>query len=268
MTLAIYIQDGDTTSGEIAYRDEVLNAGSIFCHDFADPYCWLPTAPVVNSAEIANLVDGAPVATLVKPGAALDYLADRGFQKTATDNTHYIKLGNALDYFQTNLDHDFAVIIWATLPAADPSSTGGFLLRKCTGTNNAAPGIQIGVSGGYATIMLVDVKFSNNTANRDARYNGAIGSAPGLHQFGVVRVGTTLSIVYDGALVAPTPIAAIATMTANAAPITLGAQPTSSFTAIDDVILHRALAEDLTVSGLSAAAVVAADYAANSGRFV
>ena len=251
----------DTTLPKIL-ADRLLNAGSLFLMDFLRLGCWNPATDVVaDGATVRNLVTGGAAGTLKIPVVGdLTFETGLGFKLKDTANFGRVQIGAGTDYFQTNLSDDYLIIAWATYPATDLLTTPtGFLVTKGNSSLYELQGPFLAkryISG--TLVGKLDSASDNGT-----QVPGA--SPAGKHQYAIAKVGTTQTLYTDGVAVASV-TNADANMIANANPLNFG-NPASSGTAAGGVILHRIYGENLTISGLTPAAVVAADYATNSSRF-
>lgn len=253
------------TSLPVAKTDLLINAGSLFLLDFLRLGSWNPaTDTVANDAVVRNLVPGAPSALLKIPVAGdLTFVSGLGFQLSATNALGRVQIGTGTQYFQSNLTRDFLLTAWVTYPAVDPTANTGFIFTKGTASNYFCDGPYLAaryLNGGDMSGRMDSVTNANGASKN------TLGSPAGKHQFGIAKVGGNVVFFRDGVQVHSAVLGATA-LTANAVPLNFGNGGSASQFACPGAILHRTYGEDLTISGLTAAAVVAADYAANSGRF-
>jgi len=253
----------DTTLPKVL-ADRLLNSGSLFLMDFLRLGCWNPaTDTVADGAAVRNLVTGGIAGMLKIPVAGdLAFVTGRGFQLKSSVAYGRVQIDTGTQYFQTNLTNDYLLIAWATYPASDPTGHIGQLISK--GVNSSyfqtAPMLAVVYAAGGKMITHMDTEASNGKSV-------VIGSPAGKHQFAIAKVGSNTLMFLDGVLVS-TQATGTPALAANSTPLNFGSGASSSMYACPSTILHRIYAENLTTSGLTAAAVVAADYAANSSRFV
>lgn len=252
----------DTTLPKVL-TDSLLNTGSLFLMDFLRLGCWNPaTDTVADGAAVRNLVTGGTAGMLKIPVAGdLTFETGLGFKLKDTANFGRVQVGAGTDYFQTNLSDDYLIIAWATYPATDLLTTPtGFLVTKGNSSSYA-------LAGPFLAKRYISGSMTGKLDSAGDNGTSFAGASPaGKHQFAVAKVGTTQTLYVDGVSVY-SQTNADANMIANANPLNFG-NPASAGTAAGGLILHRIYGENLTISGLTPAAVVAADYAANSSRFV
>lgn len=258
-----------------ATLDPIINGGTLFAYDFANLLSWDPATDVLgDGATVRNMVSGAPNGALVIPSAGnLTYVADRGFLYGATASLARVTIDTGTQYFQTNLGHDFWVWCWVTLPATDPGGyDSGYLISKMPAVINSGPGIHL--SALYSSSGRISGKWSEDALNSNAD-TVATGSVPvsGKMMLAMAKIGSTVSLFKNGTLIATGTLTA--PLTARNQPLTFGSRAFASGRTIPGIYLHRIMAEDLTVSaavaGMTTSAMLsaqlAAEYAANSGRF-
>lgn len=259
-----------------AKRDRLLNSGSIFMYDLARPFCVDLTVTPVEGATVNNLVAGAPAAILKVPTAGdLVAVAGKGIRLKATTNKGRIQLGAPTDFFQANLGHDFLIISWVTFPASDPGGGHiGMIFSKGADSAVYAPvgpwlaARYVGSGGNPDQQGKFDSSGTNGVTINSANTEPDPVSPAGLHQFAMAKIGANVQFYRDGvAIGAAQAWSAGSPLAANSNPFDWGNHATNEI-APRGMILHRILAEDLTVSGKTAAAQVAADYSQNTGRFV
>ena len=253
----------DTTLPKVL-ADSLLNTGSLFLMDFLRLGCWNPaTDTVADGAAVRNLVTGGTAGMLKIPVAGdLTFETGLGFKLKSSVAYGRVQIDTGTRYFQTNLTDDYLLIAWATYPASDPTGHIGQLISKAVNSTyfQAGPMLAVIYTAGGKIITHMDAEASNGKSI-------VIGSPAGKHQFAIAKVGSNTLIFLDGVLVS-TQATGTPALTANSTPLNFGNGASSTMYACPSTILHRIYAENLTTSGLTAAAVVAADYAANSSRFV
>src|SRR5580698_6992389 len=119
------IEKGQTaftdTTLPVLYPDWIINIGSLFCFDLADPYCLVSGAALSNGLAIPNLVAASPPGSLLlASGSDLQIVAGansvKGVQKLNNNNTSGLQLDTGTQYFQSNLSDDFLLTSWAIQP--------------------------------------------------------------------------------------------------------------------------------------------------------
>jgi hypothetical protein len=247
-------------------KDAVLNAGSLFLIDFLRLGCWNPATDVVaNNAPVRNLVSGAPAASLQIPAAGdLTFVAGLGMQLRATVALGRLQIGAANAYFQgATVGQDLLMTAWVTYPATDPGGHIGRLIEHGTLATYSSDGPSLAAR--YTAGGDMYGRMDNASGNGSAA--GGVGSPAGKHQFAVAKVGTNCLLYRDGVLKATVALGTPA-LAANANPLSFGNGHVAGQYAVPGAILHRVYGENLTVSGATAGAQVALDYAQNSARFV
>lgn len=260
-----------------AKRDRMLNDGSVFLYDLARAYCIDLTLTPVNDAVVKNLVTAGPDALLKVPVAGdLIAVANKGIQLKATTNKGRIQIDPGTNYFQTNLTNDYLLYCWATFPASDPGSHIGMLFSK--GADSAIYGV-VGPwlayrYNGSASLPDFQGKFDAQTTStggngygvNSGNTNPDPASPAGKHQFAIAKVGSNVMLFLDGVQIGATGAQGATPLAANSNPMDFGNKAATE-NAPRGMIMHRIGCENLTVSGRTAAAAVAADYAQNSSRF-
>jgi hypothetical protein len=258
-----------------ARKDKMINDGTIFGFDLAKPYCIDLAITPVDGALVKNLVSGGPDAILKVPTPGdLVAVAGRGLQLKATANLGRVQIGTGTQYFQTNLTHDFALWTWDTFPASDPGGghIGMIFSKGATASLFSVMGPWLAFrytgSGGLPDLAG---KFDSSTGNGNtlnaANTEPDPASPAGLHQFGMAKVGSNILFFRDGVQVGVALARNTPDLTANSNTLDWG-NKSANEVAPRGMMLHRFFGEDLTVSGKTAAAQIAADYAANTGKYV
>ncbi|TIR32257.1 MAG: hypothetical protein E5X35_15145 [Mesorhizobium sp.] len=246
-------------------RDGLLNAGSLWLIDAMRLGCWDPAVDAVaNDAQIGNLVEGSPAALLKVPvvGDITFDAAVKGFKLKATVGLGRIQIGTGTQYFQTDLDEDYLISTMVTYPAVDPGGGHvGYLITKNTATSysGAGPWMAHRYAANYLFASM-DAVASTPTAGT------AAGAPNGLEQVAFAKVGANLLYFKNGAQVGSTPLRATP-LAANSTPLNWGNGGAASQYAAPGLVMHRTYGENLTVSGRTAAAVVAQEYEQNIERF-
>lgn len=173
-----------------------------------------------------------------------------------------VQIGTGLEYFQSDLTHDFVLSTMVSYPAVDPTGHVGFLLTK--NTSAAYSGVGPWMAHRYTTNYL----FGRMDAFVSGSPTGAatVGAPNGLEQVAIAKVGANLLYFKNEVQVASIALGAPA-LTANSVPLNWGNGGSVGQHACPGLVLHRAYGADLTLSGRTAAEVVAQDYAENIARF-
>lgn len=257
----------DTTLPKL-YADPALNEGSMYLFDFLTEQ-GNPNADgaIAAGSSFPNLVDGGAAASLVGTSATVSNLSGKaGISMPGVGGaspTTYIDLGASYDLSGTNAD--FLSIIWCKTPSV------GYV----------SPYPQILVQGPFGNEAQAQISFTTGNTGQKARFSVAnaagtqsvieLTSSVGIDaptQYALARIGAALYLFKNGVQVLTAPYTGSGLYNASAQRAKLGAGYKGT--------LYRLLKENLTVScedsGLSglaqATATVAADYEANSARFV
>lgn len=225
----------------VLYKDGLINAGSKFLFDFGDTYCLNGSVAgaIANATVFRNLVDGAPTAGNAGSTTTLSAGGGLVFAGTANGAT-YLNLGNT--YSLHALNHPFLVIGWAKVAANAGNDRGVLQL----GSANATYQYSLETSSGGA--------FLGGAPNVGAVMQVAYAWSPdGVTQW--FANGALRSLVGGGA----TTLADFSASTTK-----VGMDP-GNIPMIGTV--YRVYQEDLFLSGASPLEQVAADWAANNGRF-
>ncbi|MER9183607.1 hypothetical protein [Mesorhizobium sp. M0767] len=249
----------------IAKADGLLNAGSLWLVDALRLGSWDPATDVVaNDAAVRNLVTGAPNALLKVPvaGDIVFDAAAKGFKLKASVALGRVQLGTGTQYFQTNLTRDFLISTMVTYPAVDPGGGHvGFLITKNTSTSYG------GVGPWMAHRYVANYLFASMDAVASTPIAGTVAGAPtGLEQVAFAKVGADLLYFKNGAQIGSTPLR-VTPLAANSTPLNWGNGGAANQYACPGMVMHRTYGEDLTLSGRTAADVIAQDYAENFARF-
>jgi len=246
------------TSLPILYRDPLINAGSLYLFDFTSAYCNPnPDGNLSAGAVFNNLVDGGAAASILSGATAGGFanLTGKAGLSLSGGNNATLDLGAQYD-FSTSL-HPFVAIIWIKTPT--------------TGFTTGYP--KVLSADGYASAENIE-QFSFDMASdgkqpRVGCGNGTTSQAlsipdgQGLGAVSQIAMSWSpgvLSVFYNGALYNSTTTSVPATL---AAP-TVNVQSRNAYNGR----FYQTYLEDLQVSGLTAASVVAADYAIRSAHFV
>lgn len=249
----------DTTLPKL-YRDPILNAGSKFLFDFLSAYS-NPNADgaVADGAVFKNLVDGGADAVLAAGGGGntVTQLAGRaGLSFTAAGgNGRYIDIGAGYDFFASQ--HSFLVCFWDKQPSSGYNSAVSYntiLTRTDNNANTSEFWLDMGTDGKTP-------RGAVGSGSNSPVASGASGQGQGaVRQVALAWSAGTGSFFINGSVVA---------MNSNF-PTTLLDKSTSHIKLFGGHVatMYRVWAEDLTVSGKSAASQVALDWAKNAARFV
>jgi len=186
--------------------------------------------------------------------------ARKGFLLGSSADLGRIQIGTGNQYFQNNLADDFVLATMVTYPAIDPGGNGWLLSKHATA---AYSGVGPWLAYRYSTSYL----FGRMDAYISGSPTGAApaGAPAGLMQVGIAKVGTNMLYFKNGVQIATEALRS-PDLAANATPFNWGS--TASQPAYPGLVLHRTYGADLTISGRTAAAVIAQDYAENIGRFI
>jgi len=248
------------------YRDAIINSGSLFCFDFLDTYCNPYAAGnLTNGAIFTNLVPGAPVATLQVPTSSIVTTDSNGVNFASTaGGPSGINLGTTYDMAASN--NAFLATIWFKTSS---SQTGAY------------PGVM-GLAGNTGTTCQYAVDTGptpGQSTTRISSSGGASSATTGIAPTTMQQIALlwTPGMAYgfrNGALISN--LTANTTLLAPGLPEAIGATG-GAMSAYAPLLarIYRAWKENITVSaaasGLTplaqATAQIAADYAANSGRF-
>lgn len=252
----------DTTLPKL-YRDPIMNAGTLALFDFLNSYC-NPNADgaLASGVTFNNMVDGSPIgATLNASGNASNLTGKTGLSLSgaAGSTAKLLTFGTAGAFDDAVLKHNFLYTLWLKTPAASPATGYTPLLSLSpsgAGNGNAAQMWSDTGSDGY-TVRFQQGNGSGTAVNsqRAATANNAVAQVgyrmnPGNGEYEMFYNGASLGTLTGG----PTSPLSAAAMT-----LAIGGGYNGT--------IYRMSVEDLTVSGLTGAAQIAADYAANSGRF-
>lgn len=248
-------------------RDAVIDDGTLFLFDFANPHCSPLTGTLAVGATIANLVDGAPVATGAGAGTAT--FGTKGLTFNGSDA---MRVDMGTTYSLASTDHDFLIIIWLSFPAARlATDVGVFGLAF----SNADCECLVRQNGADSLLMYAD--------GHQAYWAGSVGNitlptgvavAPKQYAMAWVKTvgGANIETYIDGVFqkstfYADSDLSAVVGSN-NGSRMGGGASQQYGGATKWKGTIHRVLKEDLTVSGATAAAQVLLDYNRNSTRFV
>lgn len=247
-------------------RDKVINDGTQFLFDFANSFCSPLTGSLAVGTTIPNLVDSAPVATAAGSGTATF-----GAKGLVFDGTSAFRLDLGTTYSLVSADSDFLFIVWLSFPASRNATDQGIF-----GNAYASGDCEFLVRQNGANSFIM---YADGHAAFWADSTGSIvlptTTATGPTQYALAWVKTTgganLEAYKDGVLQKVSFYAdSDLSMTGSTNGVRLGggaAQQSGGSIAWKGTV-HRALKENLTLSGATAASQVALDYARNSTRFV
>ena len=232
----------------------MLNKGTKFLFDFEHPDCYPSQGATLAAGQtIQNLVDGAPAAIVV--GNSLTY-ANKAIVFPGTSGNS-LKIGGTTDYHFTN--NSFLLGIWMLLDNNFSTAAYQGILGRASGTNppNLEMAIDSGPAGGLRPRGSVGTAslITSRQGSTDLSLNVA-------HYLAVSWQGGTITFWIDGVNVSS--LAAAGPLANPSLDFTLGTMP--GFGSFKGKVFRCSL-EDLTVSGKTAAAQVAANYAKQAGRF-
>jgi hypothetical protein len=247
------------------YRDPSINPGTKYCFDFTNPFCnpnadgAIPTGSTFN-----NLVDGAASATATVAAAGTRFTNAAGKAGLVSGNTGggNINLGPAGVYDRAVLNHEFLFIIWMKLAGSGFATNYPNIMFQGGGgnRNNEQFWMDMGPDGLSPYLTIGNSSSSNMAA-------GATATAGAVFQFAVNWVpGVSLTSFKNGAQVASNTSSVYSTLLSAAAQSLQISGSTSS-------TLYRVQEEDMVVNKqiyptMTAAQIVAADYATFNGKFV
>ncbi len=174
-----------------------------------------------------------------------------------------IQMDNGAQYFQSNLSDLVMLSTIVTIPAADPAASAGFLFSKNNGAaySGNGPGLAARIVGNGGNPDMV-YRFDSSAGVGRAAAPSAVA---GKHQFASSGgAGSGLAYV-DGAAVSTANASFAGAIVASANPLFWGGNRAGGV-CIPGTVLGRAYAEDLTISGKTAAGQVSAENS-NTARF-
>lgn len=254
------------------YRDPILNTGSMFLFDFLDGFS-NPNGDgnLAAGASFANLVDGAPGATIVGTTASFASLSGRAGLAIpgatgAAGTANYVDLGTS--YNLAALNHDFLMILWLKTVASGFTTGYPQILVQGPFSNEGNDQVSI-TMGSDGKTPRGSVANSTGTG---ASASGASGAGLGaVQQLAMFRAGSTLALSLNNVAVTPQTVIP----GTGLYDVSSSGSPSTKIGAAYKGTMYRAYKEDLTVSAAAigstpaaqAAAQIAADYAANASRF-
>ncbi|WCT78681.1 hypothetical protein [Novosphingobium humi] len=253
----------DTTLPKL-YRDPIMNAGTLALFDFLNAYCNPnPDGALASGATFNNLVEGSAIgATLNASGNVSNLTGKAGLSLSgaAGGTAKLLTFGAAGAFDDAVLKHHFLYTLWLKTPAASPASGYTPLLSLSpsgAGNGNNAQMWSDTGSDGYTVRFQQGTGSSTTNSQRAATANNAVAQVgyrmnPGNGEYELFYNGASVTGTLTGGPTSP--------LSAAAMTLAIGGGYKGT--------IYRVGIEDLTVSGLTAAAQVAADYAANSARFV
>ncbi|WCT76293.1 hypothetical protein [Novosphingobium humi] len=246
------------------YRDPIMNAGTLALFDFLNSYC-NPNADgaLASGVTFNNMVEGSPIgATLNASGNASNLTGKTGLSLSgaAGSTAKLLTFGTAGAFDDAVLKHHFLYTLWLKTPAASPASGYTPLLSLSpagAGNGNGAQFWSDTGSDGYTARMQQGTGSATVNQQRAATANNVVAQIayrmnPGNGEYEMFCNGASVAGTITGGPTSP--------LSAAAMTLAIGGGYKGT--------IYRMSVEDLTVSGLTAAAQVAADYAANSTRFV
>lgn len=234
-------------------KDNMLNKGTIFMFDFSKDTCYLSQAPTVaNGTVLKNLVDGAPDAT-VAAGTGISYTAGKGFK--FNDTTAAVNLG--LNYDLNALGNVNVLLnCWVKLPGGAEENTNQYQRiigrNGQTNANTYQLGMDTGQLGNRVRVSAANGTVIQSRGTSNVQPLDTVLCLSGLFETNTLRF--FINNVEQGAGLALTgplfPFVAswIAGQWAKGT-------------------IYRFSLENLTASGNSGVAQVAAEYARNTGKF-
>lgn len=258
MTLAL-TTDAEPTDTSLPFfpNDAIIDSGTKCCFDYLDPNCNAnATGALANGAPFINLVGtGANATAQINAGSLTN---SNGIVFSTDTGTKYINAGAG---YCPPAGHAFVAIVWVKMAAATMSNNDGAM---SLGANTSSYLFTIEISGSGANLNFAVGGGSTGGGNS---VSISVPAASTVHQLAVAYDPAGIMQAFaDGALVG----SAAAPLGANmidysANNLRFGADPASVCWNGGEV--YRNVLSDLTVSGLKASAVVANDYAMNTGRF-
>jgi len=246
------------------YRDAIINSGSMFCFDFLDTYCNPnPVGNLANGLTFTNLVTAGPVATVVNTGTSNVAMASNGVVFNGS-GFGAIDFGTTYDLSGSN--NSFLATAWFKTSSSQNAAYPGVMgLAGNTGSTNQYS-IDSGPNPG-TTATLAHVGVGSTT------YSGTPPTT--LQQVAVFWTPGSMTMFRNGVVVtsAGAPTTLVATGIGHEG-LGVSASILNAFSPFNGTV-YRAWKENITnsatASGLTqlaqATAQIAADYAANSGRF-
>ena len=238
------------------YLDALINAGSLYLFDF----CSTTSNPnadgaLVNGASFVNLTGGASAAV---SGTTLSNLTGKaGVYVTAATGTDLLTIGSVGSFDLSSSNHEFLVIHWYKTPATGFTSTSWTeIIANHYGNTNTSQWSLLAGSDGKSPYVGVGLGGSARTVIAASGTGLGAVSQVSLH----CKPSTgSVEMYYNGTLYGSASGSAISLQSGTLSrPQINGAWKGTHY---------RTYMEDLTTSGASAAAQVAADYAANASRF-
>ena len=241
------------------YRDPIMNNGSKFLFDFCNPYCNPnPDAALTASMTFNNLLDAGPAATIVGGVGLANAAGKAGVTFSGGQGSTNINLGTAYDLHATN--DEFILIYWDKESASGYNSGGyipGPYLSLTSDANHAQWYFDYGADG-----KTIRASVGTSSGSGGVSVPAASGLGQGAPRQIALHWKSTglLELYVNGALQG----------SSLSAPTTLPNAATDSIVFPNYYVgtLYRLYQEDLTVSGLSAASQILADYNSNAGRFI
>ncbi|MCA8183841.1 hypothetical protein [Burkholderia vietnamiensis] len=250
MTTLVLSVPGETTDASLPTlaKDAIINAGSMFLFDFLHPDCNANAVGALSAgATFSNLVDGKPVGSVAGAGGDATLTnTGGGLSFAGTTGARFVDLGKT--YAMAAVNHPNVVIAWAK--AVAPVNNSGVV---SLGSAIATRQYTIEASSAGASMAI-------NGQNG----GGSFAMPAGASQFALAWSPTgILQAFINNTLVAQVKDDTVL-IDYSAYSTRVGVDPA---TVMWKGMIYRVYQEDLAVSGMTAAAVVANDFAANNGRF-
>lgn len=258
-----------------------LNAGAVQSIPVVDGGSGYTSAPAVTivgngtgATATATLTGGVVTAINITAGgsgytSAAAYVAGAAIAPKGLllgDGVTRVQVDSGAQLFQTNLDHDYLIVAWVSVPASSPATVAN-IFSKMGASANSVPGIYVTWSS--ASSGRLDAKFSDTTNNADGGVSAItnVGAPDGLpHRIALGREGGLPKLWKDqtllgtGSPLPPNPL------TAQNKTMQLGARNTG--VGHVGMVAHAFYAVDLTSLGMTAAEVLALDWSILRPRIV
>ncbi|WP_175992600.1 hypothetical protein [Burkholderia vietnamiensis] len=229
-------------------KDAIINAGSMLLFDFLHPDCNANgVGSLAAGATFTNLVTGQPAGTVAGSGGDATLTnTGTGLSFAGTTGARYVNLGKT--YAMAASNHPYVVIAWAKA---------------------VAPGNNAGVVSLGSAIATRQYSLEASSSGSAMSINGQNGGASGAMPAGPAQFALAWSPTgMIQAFINNTLIGQVGDATSltdySAYNTNVGVDPA---TVMWKGMIYRVYQEDLALSGMTAAAVVANDYAMNNGRF-
>lgn len=239
------------------YREPLINAGTLYCYDFLDPYTNPGADGVFLAGTALNSLGPAAGTGTVTGSAGIANLAGKAGLSMPGAGGGTVSIGSNGQYDLSSTNAEFLVILWLKLPADYLTTNYLPVAHNSTGATNPAQ-------------WWLDLDWGGKTP----RFS--VGTGAGAYSLSAgasLTVGAPAQVAMrwkSTGLMEVHINAALSSAVATAGPKTLQSAATTVPKLRSDIkgTIYRLYQENLSISGKSAAAQIAADYAANVGRFV